>query len=545
MPQDRMYAAVDVSHRYSPRGPFVLQGVSVAVRRGAVHGVLGHNGAGKSTLLGVLAGRVRPTQGHLEEAGERVVYRSPREALEHGVATVYQELSVVASLSVADNLLVGRPDRAAFLRSGSKRRAFVGEALDRVGLGPRYIDKLVGELRFGERQQVEMARALSRDSRYVLLDEPTAGLDDTEVRQLFGVLRNMTEGDEGVGILMVNHHVDQVLEVAERYSVLRDGVLVAVGDSGSARKAEVVASIVGEEPDSGPKPDARSAQVPGSPVRPGGGLVRGLSERREPGGLGLEDISAEGVRCRDLWVGPGEVHGLYGLEGAGQDVVVALLAGEQRIHGGRVSLGAERLGRSGSAGARRRGVLFLSGDRARMIIPQLSVIDNVVLPRIARQGLTAPFVARRSLEQAARAALTRMDVRGDIDGTIQSLSGGNQQKAVIARALIEEFRLLLMLEPTVGVDLGARRKIIEAIREIARDRNVPVLVASSDEDDLLEMCDRITVFRAGRPVSTVDVGQGADRAVIRNLALTHETTIPREEMDSGMAVGLGSGGNHA
>lgn len=328
MQTEGTYAAVGVTHRYSPQAPLVLDRVTLAVNRGSIHGILGHNGAGKSTLLGVLAGRIRPTHGHLEDGGSRVNYHAPRDALQKGVVTVYQELSVVPSLTVAENILVGRLDRGTCRRSSSRRDLLVDEALARAGIEPHYRDRLVGQLKFGERQQVEIARALSRRSRYLLLDEPTAGLDEAEVERLFGVLRRMAEADHPVGILIVNHHVDQVFDLSDSYTVIRDGQVVLTGERGSRPRGEVVAAIVGEDVE-GAK-DLSQAASPVGARRPARKEQPSLQPPK-PGStapLEITDLDAPGVRCQHLSVPQGEVHGLYGLEGAGQDALVAVLSGE-------------------------------------------------------------------------------------------------------------------------------------------------------------------------------------------------------------------------
>lgn len=473
-----------------------------------MHGILGHNGAGKSTLLGILAGRISPVGGHLEQDGHQVSYHSPRDALADGVVTVYQELSLVPSLTVSENVLIGRPDRGRCRRSPGRNRQLVDEALDMAGVPTTHRSTPVAELKFGERQQVEIARALGRQSRYLLLDEPTAGLADQEVGRLFEVLRHLAS-TEGVGIVMVNHHVDQILQVCDQMTVVRDGRTILSEEVGGRPDEEIVAAIVGGE-----------SEGPTHVVSPKAFPVKASSVRSRD--LCVEAADGEGVRCLHLTVEAGHVHGLYGLEGAGQDRLLAVLAGQQKLRSGQARLGGARLGTDGPTAARRRGVLLLSGDRSCMAIPQLSVLDNVIIPRVARQGLREPLVRRRRLEASARAALQAMDIRGDVDGPMLSLSGGNQQKTIVARAMVEEYDLLLLLEPTVGVDLGARRKIIDQIRSIAANRRIPVVVASSDEEDLLELCDELTIFRAGEAISTLKVDKALDRQQIRRIALSNE-----------------------
>jgi ABC-type sugar transport system ATPase subunit len=522
------YRAVGVSHRYAPRAPLVLDGVYLEVCRGTIHGVLGHNGAGKSTLLGILAGRIRPSSGHVEQDGKVLVNLTPRAALERGVVAVYQELSLVPSLSVAENILVGRPDRGACRRSSGRRTRVLREAAERVGIPRANLGRLVGELKFGERQQVEIARALARKSRYLLLDEPTAGLNDAEVTLLFSVLRDLAGSAEPVGVLMINHHADQVLDLCDRYTVLRDGKVVLAERVGARSAGEVVTAIVGDSA------SAATERGRNGRVQTRTGVPTGTTALR------VERLVAAGVSCDTLVVPGGSVHGLYGLEGAGQQALLATLCGETRVRAGTASLGDVQLGRGGPAQARRSGVLLLSGDRTRMILPQMRVLDNVALARVASQGLRAPLLHRRRLERAAHEALAAMDVRGDLRSPMVALSGGNQQKAIMARALVAEYRLLLLLEPTVGVDLGARKRIIEAVRSIALGRQVPVLIASSDEDDLLDCCDTITVFRAGEVVGTFAVGAETNRSSLRRLALHRTTSSVAEPGEAPTAVGQGS-----
>ncbi|MHB1527298.1 MAG: ATP-binding cassette domain-containing protein [Candidatus Dormibacteria bacterium] len=517
----RSYAAVDVCHRYAPGTPLVLDHVNVTLERGGIHGVLGHNGAGKSTLLGVMAGRIHPSSGSLELDGERVAHRSPREALAQGVVAVYQELSVIPTLTVAENVLVGRQDRGKYRRSLGRRQRFLQQVVERSGLPRKSLDERVGGLSFGDRQRVEIARALMRDSAYLLLDEPTAGLAEEEVEQLFATLRAMVRGDPPVGVLMVNHHMDQILELCGTLTVLRDGVVVLSGKTGSWNKERLAAAVVGGDgaatATAGGSGDGRKGHYARDYPTSGSSQI-GLAGVGS-GGLRVTMVRARGVSCDNLTVPAGVVHGFYGLEGAGQERLLEVLAGAVRSEARVAALNGRPLGRGGPAEARRRGVLFLSGDRARMLVPQLSVVDNTILPCVAIQGARALLIARKKLEKSAREALAAMDVRGDWQAPVQSLSGGNQQRTVIARALVADYKVLLLVEPTVGIDLGARARIMNEVRLIADDRRIPVLIASTDENDLRGMCDVITIFREGRMVTTLDVAASTSREVLRALAL--------------------------
>lgn len=544
----RAYRCEGISHRYGSSAPPVLQDVSLSVERGVVHGVVGHNGAGKSTLLGILAGQLRPTSGALFLDGEQVSFATPREALDQGVVAVYQELSLVPTLSVQENLLAGRKDRGRLRRSRRARRAFLEELIELFALDARQLSTPVGELRFGARQRVEIARALSRESRYLLLDEPTAGLDEDEVVRLFGILERIAAGKDPVGVLMVNHHIDQVFEVCHRVTVLRDGLLVEEGEGREVDRERLVQSLAGND-----------LQAPRVSIATGGGDVAGDEDANVDGTTtagtgatprGALEISAllvDGLEhCEiNVDVAAGTILGAYGLEGGGQDLMLEAILGERRVLSGSIVLGGEQLGRGGVTRARRSGVLFLSGDRSRMVVPQLSAVSNAIMPRVACQRLSSLTHRQGKLVSRARGALTTLDVRGSWEGPISGLSGGNQQKVILARALTEDFRLLLLLEPTVGVDVAARRRLINEIRQIASEKATPTVVASTHEEDLLELCDRIVVFVERQRLVEVAVTDRLDRRQLRSLALgSHPTgvsaTAGRSRVDNSGATAEGA-----
>ena len=460
-------------------GVRALDGVDLDVAAGEVHCLLGQNGAGKSTLIKVLAGAHRPDAGEIVWAGAPVTFAAPQAAVQAGIATIYQELDLVPGLSVAENVFLGHePARLGFTRPReleSRARAL----LRRLGHPEIPPGRELGRLSAAGQQVVSMARALSRRARLIVMDEPSAVLDPEEVDNLFRVVRELTA--DGVAVVYISHRLEEIRRIGDRVTVLKDGRTVARGLPARTPTAEVIRLMTG-----------RSIEYvfPERTAAPGDDVVldvAGLGRRGE-----FADVS--------FTVRAGEIVGLAGLVGSGRSEILETVYGARRATAGTVSLHGRAL-RAGSVTAAVRAGMGLAPEerKSQGLLLTEPVYRNVSLPALGRFS-RAGFV-RGGAELAAAAAVTeQLDVRpADPTRPVRTLSGGNQQKVVLARWLLEECRVLLLDEPTRGVDVGARTEIYALVRRLAA-RGVAVVLVSSEVPEVLGLADRVLVVREGRVV---------------------------------------------
>ena len=463
-------------------GVRALDGVDLDVRAGEVHCLLGQNGAGKSTLIKVLAGAHQPDAGEVTWRGEPVRLASPQAATALGIATIYQELDLVDGLTVAENIALGHERaRFGFTRPATTDREAVA-LLERLGHPEIAPTTEVGRLSAAGKQVVSMARALSHDARLIIMDEPSAVLDQEEVARLFDVVRDLTAAD--VAVVYISHRLEEIRQIGDRVTVLKDGRTVATDlpVSGTSTK-EVVRLMTGRSieyvfPPRRSAPDASVAPLL---------EVRGLSRAGE-----FEGVSFD--------VRPGEVVGLAGLVGSGRSEVLETVCGARRPSAGTVSVGGRRLRGGDVAGAVAAGVGLSPEERkSQGLLLDDSVTRNIsisTLSRFARGG----FLRRGAERAAAQEQVEALDVRpGDVDRAVRTLSGGNQQKVLLARWLLRDCRVLLLDEPTRGVDVGARSEIYALVRALA-ERGVAVVVVSSEIEEVLGLADRVLVVSDGRVV---------------------------------------------
>jgi ribose transport system ATP-binding protein len=455
-----------------------LDGASLEAAPGEVHALLGENGAGKSTLLGILGGLLGPDAGAMEIEGSPYSPRSPRDARDRGIALIHQELSLFPHLSVAENVLVGaEPSRRGLVDRAEARRR-TRDVLAEFGHPEIDPDTLVGRLPIAARQVVEICRAIAARARVVLMDEPTSSLQRADVDRLFALIRRLSSS--GVAVVYISHFLEEAREVAQRYTVLRDGRTVANGPLDSVSNAELIAHMVGRTVDTLFPTRAPARAEPELEVR---GLV-----------------STPAVRDASFTLHRGEVLGIFGLMGSGRTEMVRALFGLERADAGVVRRrGHEEPARSTPARRLAQGVGYLSEDRKGegLALP-LSVADNVTLTRfrsaVSRLGV---LDLRRQSEQAAeRAEQLQVKMRGP-GQPVRTLSGGNQQKVALARLLHQEADVLLLDEPTRGIDVASKAQIYEAIGSAASRGNA-VLMVSSYLPELLGVCDRVAVMSRGR-----------------------------------------------
>ncbi|ANY06169.1 sugar ABC transporter ATP-binding protein [Pseudonocardia sp. HH130630-07] len=476
-------------------GVRALDGVDLEVAAGEVHCLLGQNGAGKSTLIKVLAGVHRPDAGTVTLAGEPVVLTGPAAALRAGIATMYQELDLAPWLSVAENVFLGsEPSRGGFVRyRHAHRRA--AEIL--AGLGHPELDPHapVAVLPPAARQLVSMARALAHDASIIVMDEPSAALADDEVDNLFRVIGELTAA--GVAVVYISHRMAEIRRIGHRVTVLKDGRTVAAGLPAATPAPELVGLMTGRRWESA-FPDRAPVAVGPDPVLE----VAGLSRHGE-----FADVS--------LSVRPGEVVGLTGLVGAGRTEVLETIAGARRPDAGRILVDG-REPRPGSVRAAvRAGIGLVPEERkSQGLVPGMSVARNLTLASLG--GFSTAGFLRRGAETGTAAGLAeRLGLRpADPHRTVGTLSGGNQQKVVVGRWLVRDTRVLLLDEPTRGVDVGARSQMYELIGELAA-AGMAVLLVSSEVPEVLGLADRVLVLREGRVVARAAAGEIDESDVLR------------------------------
>ncbi|MDN3293865.1 sugar ABC transporter ATP-binding protein [Streptomyces ficellus] len=467
-------------------GVRALDGVDLEVRAGEVHCLLGQNGAGKSTLIKVLAGAHQPDDGTITWRGEQVTLTSPVAAMRLGIATIYQELDLVAGLSVAENVFLGHePTTAGFVVRRTSARTATAALLRRLGHPEIDPARAVGELPAAQRQIVSMARALSHDVRLIVMDEPSAALDPDETANLFRIVTDLTA--DGVAVVHISHRLEEIRRIGDRVTVLKDGRAVAGGlPAKDTPTRDIVAMMTGRNVEY-VFPERPS--VPAAPTRPPVLRVEGLTRQGEFAPV-------------DLKLRPGEIVGLAGLVGSGRSEILETIYGARRPTAGRVLVDGRPL-RPGSVRAAVRAGLGLAPEerKAQGLLLLESVTRNVSvssLSRFSRGG----WLDRTAERAAARTATRELSLRPDNpDARIRTLSGGNQQKAVLARWLLRGCRVLLLDEPTRGVDVGARAELYAVIRRLADD-GLAVLLVSSEVPEVLGLADRVLVLREGHVVHT-------------------------------------------
>ncbi|MGN9768448.1 sugar ABC transporter ATP-binding protein [Micromonospora sp. SD12] len=474
-------------------GVRALRGVDLVLRAGEVHALLGENGAGKSTLINILSGVVTDHDGQISVGGEPVRFAGPAAAQAAGIATIHQELDLVPALSVAENLVLGREPRTR-LRT-LDRRAMTRTARDWLGPLGAQIDprRPVGSLRVGEQQLVEIAKALSLDARVLIMDEPTAALADAEVRRLMSTIRALRE--RGVAVVYISHRLEEIEQIADRATVLRNGEVAGTLRPTRADRQRIITLMVGRPA------EALFSEGSTGPARPAGDPVLEIDDLTvRPRGTRPGRCEPAGV---SLSVRAGEIVGLAGLMGAGRTELLETLygAGPPGRRSGQVRLAGRPYAPRGPRAALRAGVGFVPEDRRRSaLVLEHPVGRSIVLAALSRLT-TAGFVRGGRERDAVRQQVAALAIRtSSAAAPVGSLSGGNQQKVVFARHLLTHPRLLLLDEPTRGVDVGAKAEIYRLLRRLADD-GMGILLASSELPELTGVCDRIVVLRRGRAVA--------------------------------------------
>jgi ABC-type sugar transport system ATPase subunit len=448
---------------------------------GQVHALLGQNGAGKSTLISIMSGALQANSGVMELAGQEVSFASPSEALASGVVAVYQELSLLPDMTVAENLFLGIEPGHGPLISRTQMRTKAREILDTLGATDIDPGTVVGDLNIANQQLVEISKALTRQARVVILDEPSAVLGSQELDLLYAMVRRLTAG--GIAVVYITHRLDEVQEIADVVTVMRDGRKVLDEARSEVSKTEMISAMVGREVllDAPPK-----WQV-------------GVSRAQDGPTLSVQNVVLPGMagEALNFEVQSGEIVGIAGLTGSGRSRILRLLAGLEPPLSGKVNLGQTVLNLRTPRSAIAQGIVLVPEDRKRLgLILNQSVISNTVLSilsRISRLG----FISRSSSRGRTQEMVDRLSIKiASMNQEVRYLSGGNQQKVVIARCIGTNPKLLLLDEPLRGVDIGAKSEIVDIVGQIA-EQGTAVIVVSSEIEDVLALTDRILVVRDG------------------------------------------------
>ena len=462
-------------------GVRALHNVDFTLRKGEIHALMGENGAGKSTLIKVLTGVYEKDEGEIFIDGvkDAITIRSPQEALKYGISPVYQEITLCPNLSVAENMYIGRTKGATVKWKEIEEKA--GALLESLNIPARPKQQL-GSCSLAVQQMVAIARAVDGDCKVLILDEPTSSLDDKEVEMLFKLMRDLKS--RGVGIIFVTHFLEQVYAVSDRITVLRNGELVGEYEVEKLPQVELVAKMMGKELE-------------------GLSVLKNTRVQTETSGTPLYEahhLSSSATKPFDFNIAKGEVNGFTGLLGSGRSECVRAIFGADRVTGGTVSINGKSVRISKPNEAMKQGIGYLPEDRKRDgIIADLSVRENIILALQVMKGFFKPL-SRTEIEKFADEYIEALEIKtASKDTPIKSLSGGNQQKVILARWLLTHPKYLILDEPTRGIDVGTKTEIQKLVLKLAEE-GMSVTFISSEIEEMLRTCSRLIVMRDGNVV---------------------------------------------
>ena len=502
--QGDFLALSGISKRYA--GVRALEGVDFACERGKIHAVLGENGAGKSTLIKIIAGVVQPDSGIMRLAGHDVSFATPSAANAAGVVCIFQELSLIPDLSVADNISIASPPRRFGLIDAKAQRNRAEDLLAEIGCEDVNPLMRVRDLPLSRRQMVEIAKALGQRPQLLMLDEATSALTSADVEKVYAMLARLKS--EGVAILYISHRMHEVEALADRASVFRNGRHIETFDKGARSTADIVQLMIGRD---------IATQYPPKPAR-----------RPVKPVLALEKLSWEKHLDRiSLHVGAGEIVGLGGLDGQGQKSLLLALFGVLRGVTGRITVEGRERRPASPAAAKSAGIALVPEDRKTegLMLP-MSIADNLAIASLDTIS-TGPFVDRAKERAAIAHGVARLQIKIGAPGdAVSTLSGGNQQKVVLAKWLMTEPRIILLNDPTRGIDVGTKQELYRLMRELA-DQGAAILFYSTDYDELIGCCDRVAIMYDGRIVRELEGAELTETNIIAS-ALNIDAATPAD-----------------
>ncbi len=475
-------------------GVKALSGASLRVRSGSVHALMGENGAGKSTLMKCLFGIYKKDRGRVLLDGGEVEFKNPREALEHGVAMVHQELNQALSRSVSDNMWLGRyPTKGGFFVPEGQMHRETVRVFESLGIevDPR---RPMREMPVAERQMAEIAKAVSYGARVIVLDEPTSSLNETEVEHLFRILEKLKK--DGCGIIYISHKMEEILRISDDVTVMRDGVTVETAPASEMSMERIIRLMVGRElGERFPTVDKAIGKV----------------------ALSVRDLSARYTLVKNVSfdLHEGEVLGVAGLAGAGRTELLECLFGLRTRSGGRILLDGKEITNKNTREAIASGFALLTEERrAGGIFGILSITENTTVSSLWRYRRAGIWLDAKKMKRETQEQVRRLSVKTpSVSTKIRTLSGGNQQKVILGRWLLTEPRILLLDEPTRGIDVGAKYEIYRLILELAK-QGKSVMVVSSEMPELLGICDRILVMSGGRLAGEAERGASQEQIMM-------------------------------
>ena len=482
-------------------GVKALSNVDFFLREGEIHALMGENGAGKSTLIKVLTGVYELETGEIQMEGSgSIVNHSPQDAQENGISTVYQEVNLCPNLTVAENLFIGREPRKFGLidwKTMNRKSAEVLESLD-IHVSPT---QSLDECSLAIQQMIAIARAVDMKCKVLILDEPTSSLDDDEVEKLFTLMRKLKS--EGVGIIFVTHFLEQVYEVCDRITVLRNGALVGEYEIENLPRVQLVSKMMGKDFDD----------------------LADIKSEHQNNGLSKEPlIEAKGIghtgtiRPFDLTIHKGEVIGLTGLLGSGRSELVRAIYGADKADSGTLKIGGKETKINTPLDAMKAGMAYLPEDRKKEgIFADLSVRENIIIALQAKRGMFK-LLSRKQMEEFADKYIEILQVKtASRETPIKSLSGGNQQKVIIGRWLLTNPDYLILDEPTRGIDIGTKTEIQKLVLQLA-DEGKAVTFISSEVEEMLRTCSRMAVLRDGRKVGEIEGDDLSQESIMKAIA---------------------------
>jgi len=471
----------------------VLDNISFDLRKGEIHCLVGENGAGKSTLIKILSGAISPESGEVYISGQKVPFMTPRKAIELGISTVYQDAELVESLTVADNIFLGDEQSASIPFVVDKNAQFkkAQEIIDTLHMNLP-VDALVEDLSVSQKQMLEIVKALYRDSKIIIMDEPTSSLGLEEKKALVNIIRNLKQ--RGIGIIYISHYLEEIFMIGDRVTILKDGKLVNTYEVAAVDMETVIRGMVGREASA----FYHRKKIPLGPIQ-----------------VEVQNLSKKGViHPVSFEVRKGEILGIGGLVGSGRSELVGLIFGIQQPDSGKVIIKGKEVTIQNPRDAIRAGIGLITEDRRKLgLFTGRNLVENISL---VHNDVFKGFIIDRNEEKdLSNQMVNELSIAtSDINQLVEELSGGNQQKVVIARWLLDDAILCIFDEPTKGVDIGAKQQIYELMLELA-EKGKSIIMVSSDMPELLSLSDRIIVMREGRIVEILDNHQIKEENLIK------------------------------